>query len=236
MKKSLKKASLILAAALASAPVMAEPLNYNVVEFNESATVTVPNDTMHITLTIREQAKTREVANNTVTRRLNAVQAKIRQNKQFIAELGSRHTYPRYNDKRQITNWEDQVQVRVKSTNFEALAQLASDVQADAMLDGVYFSVSPDKRAKAIEQASTQALQSFKQRAEFMSRSLGFSGYKLVKLDLGDSFESSPRMYAAPMAEMRMAKSVSAQSMDMSPEMAGDQEIRQTVRVSIQMQ
>ena len=42
------KTILILAMALIQPAFAENTLNYNLVEFNESATVTVPNDTMHI--------------------------------------------------------------------------------------------------------------------------------------------------------------------------------------------
>lgn len=231
------KTILILAIAL-TAPAFAEnTLNYNLVEFNESATVTVPNDTMHITLVIQENGKIRETISNTVTRKLNALQTKIRGNKQFVAELGNRSVYPQYNDKQQITGWQDRVEMHIKSTDFNALSQLVAETQSFAMLDGISFSVSPDKRAKAVEQASEQALKAFQKRAEFVSRSLGFSGYKLVKVDLNNRFESAREAYAAPMmmsAKRNMA--VSASMMDMSAENAGEQSIQQNLNVTIQMQ
>lgn len=225
-------------ALLVSVPALAENnLNYNMLEFNESATITVPNDTMHITLTITEQNKNRQIASNDVTRKLNAIQNKIRENKQLMMTLSGRHVYPQYGDKNKIIGWQDVARLNVKSTDFAALSQLVSDVQEQAMLQGVSFSVSPEKRAKAIEQASQQALQAFQQRANFMSKNLGFSAYKIVKLDLTDSFES-PRMAVMPMAaSMRMAKSsMMNESMDMSSEAAGEDEIRQTLRVLVQMQ
>lgn len=238
----MKKLNAILCATLLAivAPALAEnSLNYNLLEFNESATVTVPNDTMHVTLTITEQNKNRQVASNKVTRKLNEIQNKIRQNKQLVMELGGRHAYPQYGDKNKITSWEDTARLNVKSTDFAALSQLVSDVQEQAMLQGVSFSVSPQKRAKAVEQASEQALKVFQQRANFMSKNLGFSSYKIVKLDLTDSFESAPRAYgAAPMmASMRMAKADRAnQVMEMSADAAGEDEIHQTIRVTVQMQ
>ena len=59
MKKS-RFAALFLAALTAA--VQAEPLNYNVVEFAESATVSVPHDTMTAVFTVRAEAREREAA------------------------------------------------------------------------------------------------------------------------------------------------------------------------------
>lgn len=236
----MKKINALMCVALlaVSAPALAEnPLNYNVLEFSERATVTVPNDTMHVVLVMSEQNKNRQVASNNVTRKLNVIQEKIRQNQKFVMELGGRQTYPQYGEKNKITGWEDTARLNVKSSDFSALSQLVSDVQEQAMVQGVSFSVSPEKRAKAIEQASEQALKAFQQRANFMSQNLGFKGYKIVKLDLNDDFESSPRTYAAPMAaSLRMAKSdMQAEVMNVNAEAAGEAEIIQNMRVSVQM-
>lgn len=239
-----QKIALIVAAALAIAsPALADnhvpTLNYNVVEFDESASVRVANDTMHVTLAIQENGKTREMVSDAVTRKLNAVQSKISENKQLIAELGSRNVYPKYNEKHQITHWEDSVEIHVKSMDFDAIAQLVANTQTWAMLDGISFSVSPEKRAVATEQASALALKAFQKRAQFISQSLGFSGYKLVKVDLNSRFEQANAFYQAPAPMMRAKASVAndyTPAIDVNPDNVGEQEIRQNVHVTIQMQ
>lgn len=241
MKKHLKKTALLLATAMSlSAPALADnqPLHYNIVEFNESATVKVPNDTMHITLVIEETHKNRETASNLVTQKLNTIQARLKSNKRLIAQIGSRYTYPQYGDKGKITGWQDRVSVSIKSTDFEALSKLAADMQEQAMIRGMSFSVSPEKRMKAVEQASEQALQALQHRAQFISRQLGFSSYKVVKVDLTDTFESRAEAsmdYAVPQVA-RMSAKAAAPAMEVNSDHAGEQEIRQTVRVSVQMQ
>lgn len=232
----MKKTIVILGALLASSPVLADnSIHYNIVDFDERASVTVPNDTMHITLTITEQNKNRETASHAVTRKMNAVQAKIRQNKQLIAELGNRSVYPQYNDKNQITSWQDTAYINVKSTDFATLTKLAADVQNNAMLQGVHFSVSPEKRSKAVEQASEEAIKAFQQRALFISKNLGFSGYKIVKLDLHSGFDSHHMSHDAMRPAAASLKTARATSMEMDADNAGKAEISQTVRVSIQM-
>lgn len=103
------------------------------------------------------------------------------------------------------------------------------------MIDGLSFSVSHAKYATAVEQASENALKAFQQRALSVSRSLGFSGYKIVNIQLNQSFEneSAPlALAAAPMVASAKMRNYSADVMQSS---AGEQEIRQTVRASVQM-
>lgn len=230
----------LLTACLASAAWAQEnALKYNIVELNESASVTVPNDTMHITLHIQSEHKNRQTANQQVTQKLNALQTLIRKHKNITSELGSRQTYPQYNDKNQIVAWQDSVSVRLKSQHFNDLSVLAAEAESLAMLRGVHFSVSPEKRAQATEAASTQALQSVQKRAQWLSQQLGFSGYQWVKLSLNESFDNAAE-YASPMASsvsmMRQsAPKVASDSMNIAPNEVGEQIIRQSISASIQM-
>ena len=220
-----------------AAPAMAEDLHYNVVAFSESASVRVPNDTMSITLRVVESGAARETVSNKVTKRVNAVLARAKGNRAFEVESGSRSVYPEYDAKRTgIKGWTDSAEIFVKSTDFAALSKLVADSQQDAMLGDVSFSVSPKKYAAAVDEASEQALRSFRARALNVSKTLGFSGYKIVRVELNQSFENGDNSAVAmPMAESfaRSTKAMDAVPMDMN---AGVRTVRQTAHGSVQMQ
>ena len=216
---------------------MAEDLHYNVVAFSESASVRVPNDTMLVTLRVVESGAARETVSNKVTKRVNAVLARAKGNRAFEVESGSRSVYPEYDAKRTgIKGWTDSAETFVKSTDFAALSKLVADSQQDAMLGDVSFSVSPKKYAAAVDEASEQALRSFRARALNVSKTLGFSGYKIVRVELNQSFENGDNSAVAmPMAESfaLSAKAMEAVPMDMN---AGVRTVRQTAHGSVQMQ
>ena len=220
-----------------AAPAMAEDLHYNVVAFSESASVRVPNDTMSVTLRVVESGAARETVSNKVTKRVNAVLARAKGNRAFEVESGSRSVYPEYDAKRTgIKGWTDSAEIFVKSTDFAALSKLVADSQQDAMLGDVSFSVSPEKYAAAVDEASEQALRSFRARALNVSKTLGFSGYKIVRVELNQSFENGDNSAEAmPMAASfaRSTKAMDAVPMDMN---AGVRTVRQTAHGSVQMQ
>lgn len=222
-----------------AAPAMAEELHYNVAEFSESASVRVPNDTMSVTLRVVESGASREAVSNQVTKRVNAVLARAKGNRAFEVESGSRSVYPEYDEKRtRIKGWTDSADIYVKSTDFAALSKLVADSQQDAMLGGVSFSVSPKKHAAAVDVASEQALRSFRTRALNVSKTLGFSNYKIVRVELHQSFENGDEgMAAAPMMAASFARSAKAMDEAMPMDLdAGVRTVRQTVRGSVQMQ
>ena len=228
----------LLAALGLAAPAMAEELHYNVAEFSESASVRVPNDTMSVTLRVVESGASREAVSNKVTKRVNAVLARAKANRAFEVESGSRSVYPEYDEKRKgIKGWTDSADIYVKSADFAALSKLVADSQQDAMLGGVSFSVSPKKHA-AVDAASEQALHSFRTRAQKVSRTLGFANYKIVRVELHQSFENGEEgMAAAPMMAESFARSAKAMDAAMPMDLdAGVRTVRQTVRGSVQMQ
>ena len=236
MKKNL--ALLPLAAALAL-PAAAEELHYNLVEFHESASVRVPHDTMHIMLEVSETAPSREAAANKVTARVNAVLARARAKSSLKAESGRRYAEANRDDKNRIRNWTDSATIFVESRDFAALSKFAADSPKEASIQNLYFSVSPEKRAKAVEEAGDIALKSFARRAQALSRSLGFSGYKIVRLNLRHSFNNiesadagmRARAYAAAPALSLKAKAAA----DMQVQ-SGEEEVNQTVSATVQMQ
>ena len=234
----LKRCVLLVALACA-APAMAEELHYNVLEFSESASVRVPNDTMSVTLRVVESGASREAVSNQVTKRVNAVLARAKANRAFEVESGSRSVYPEYDEKRtRIRGWTDSADIYVKSTDFAALSKLVADSQQDAMLGDVSFSVSPKKYAAVVDAASEQALRSFRTRALNVSKTLGFSNYKIVRVELHQSFENGDEgMAAAPMMAESFARSAKAMDAAMPMDLdAGVRTVRQTVRGSVQMQ
>lgn len=233
MKKILVSA---LLCATFSAPVYAEPLHHNLVEFNESASVRVPNDTMTIILRVSETGKSRQEVSNTVTRRINTILARAKNNKAFDIETANRYAYPAYDNSQKIKGWIDNADLRIQSQDFAALSNLAAESQNEAMIEHISFHVSPKQHATAVEQASEKALKAVQQRAKFISQSLGFSNYKIVNLQFNQSFDNQSSDTSAPMMTMRAAGSkaaYNAEPMDTSP---GIQEIQQRIHATIQMQ
>ena len=81
--------ALLLAASL---PVAAESLNYNIVEFSESANMEVPRDTMTAHFSVNAEGKDRQVVNQAFMKKFNQFN-KISQNSKFKAELMERNAH-----------------------------------------------------------------------------------------------------------------------------------------------
>ena len=83
-----KKALLLaaLAAATAAAPAVAEPLNYNVIEFAESASAEVQQDTMIIGLEVNQEGRDRAEVNRAFMQKYNQLNRRISANKALNAK------------------------------------------------------------------------------------------------------------------------------------------------------
>lgn len=232
MKKS-RFAALFLAALTAA--VQAEPLNYNVVEFAESATVSVPRDTMTAVFTVRAEAREREAAHRAFAAKMNAFSRRATADKALEVSEANRSSHPVYSypdNKRVQTGWQESIEYTVKSQDFAALNRLIAQSQKDAEVQNTHFTLSPQKRNAAVDEASRAALLHFKDRAAALAQTLGFSGYKIVSLKLGELGDAPVMMmsakagYAAPMA---------ADNETAAPPSPGLEEIRITVNGSVQM-
>ena len=209
--------ALLLAASL---PVAAESLNYNIVEFSESANMEVPRDTMTAHFNVNAEGKDRQAVNQAFMKKFNQFN-KISQNSKFKAELMERNASPRYQ----------------YSKDFEALNRLIADSINIAVLESSSFSVSKEKREETVDQLSKAVILRFKDRAQNLAQTLGFSSYKIVKLNLGHignrqvggDFARAKMLRAAPVAEM------AAGIEDGIPASPGSEEIGLTVSGSVQM-
>ena len=120
---------------------------------------------------------------------------------------------------------------------FEALNRLIADSINIAILESSSFSVSKEKREETVDQLSKAVILRFKDRAQNLAQTLGFSSYKIVKLNLGHignrqvggDFAHAKMLRAAPVAEM------AAGIEDGVPASPGSEEISLTVSGSVQM-
>ncbi|MCP1659449.1 SIMPL domain-containing protein [Neisseria perflava] len=220
-------------------PAAAEPLNYNIVEFSESAVLEVPRDTMTARFRIFAEGKERNAVSQAFAQKFNAFNRQA-QGKAFKTELLSRSVQPRYqynNGKRTQTGWEESASFKVESQDFAALNRLIAQTQNEANVEYTAFSVSKAKREAAVDEVSKAAIVRFKDRAQTITRTLGFSGYKIVKLNLGHIGSRTIESNAVQMKMLRaaapMAANMQADTVDTAS--PGTEEISITVDGTIQM-
>lgn len=229
----------VLAASLLAVSLSAgaESLNYNIIEFSESAGIEVAQDTMSARFNVVAEGRDRNAVHADFVKKFNNFNRKAKSGN-FKTELVSRSAMPRYqysNGKRIQNGWEERAEFKVEGKDFDALNKFIAETQSDAALEYTNFSVSPQRRNEVIDQVSKDAIMRFKDRAQTLAGVVGSSSYKIVKLNLGHvgSHVANAGMVQAKMLRaMPMAASYSSDSMDtVAP---GVEEISITVNGSVQ--
>ena len=209
----------------------AESLNYNIVHLSAQSVLSVPRDTMEAILVIEKAGKDRQSVSNEVTERSNRVLQKIKSVSAVQGELSSRDAYPMYknaDDKKPV--WHDTARITVKSRDFDKLSQLIADVQTDAALGDLNFSVSREIRAQNDRTLIEDAIKKFREQANHITRALGGKSYKIVQLDIN----RSARVFNGALRMATATRSVDAAAV---PEVeAGKEELTANVSGSIQVQ
>ncbi|WP_455230229.1 SIMPL domain-containing protein [Geopseudomonas aromaticivorans] len=195
-------ALLVLGASLCILPAQAEEQpRYNQVSLRAEVSREVAHDRMHVTLYSEAQLNDPTKLAAQITDTLNRAVTRARTVKPVSVSLGSRHSYPVYEEKgRKIIAWRERAELRLESTDFAALAQLSSALLDELQMAGMHFSLSSDSRKQHEDQLLKDAVAAFKARAQLVSQAMGASSYKLVRLDLNASGAPRPPLMRAAMA------------------------------------
>lgn len=234
-------AALVLATALPAA-AETDTLHYNIVEFAESANLEITRDTMTAYFSIASEGKDRATVNKAFQKKFNDFNKAVQNNK-LQTEILNRSASPRYeynNGKRIQTGGEEEAVFKVESKDFDAINRLIDETLQTATLNRIGFSISKEKREAAVDQVSKAAILRFKDRAQDLAKTLGFSNYKIVKLNLGhignrsiDNGFARAKMMNAEAAMFK--RSASDENNAIQAPSPGSEEISITVNGLVQM-
>ena len=211
----LASALVIGAAALLSLSAQADEARYNQVALRAEVSHEINHDLMHVTLYSEAQNSDPATLAADITHTLNQALGQARLVKGVSVALGSRNSYPVYDDKGEgITAWRERGEIRLESADFAALSKLTGELLADMKMGGMDFSLAPSTRKTEEDALIKEAVNAFKARAQLATEALGGSGYKLVSLNLNSGGFQPPM-------PMRMAKGMALMEASATPEIEG---------------
>ncbi len=210
-------------AALVSLSTLADEVHYNQIALRAEVSQDVAHDLMNVTLYSEAQNSDPAKLAAETTQTLNIAVEQARQVKAVTVKLGSRNSYPIYDDKGQkITGWRERAELRLESADFAALSKLTSELLKDLKMGNMDFAISNPSRKKTEDQLLKDAVAAFKARAQLATEALGGKSYKLVKLN----FNSAGFQPIRPMRMDAMASSLSMSKAAPVPEIeAGTSEV-----------
>ena len=177
-----------VAVALFSLAAQADEARYNQIALRAEVSQEITHDLMHVTLYSEAQHSDPAKLAAEITRTLNSAVTQARGVKDVSVALGSRNSYPVYDDKGQkITAWRERAELRLESADFTALSKLTGEMLKELKMAGMEFSIATATRKTHEDALLKDAVAAFQARAQLATEALGGSGYKLVSLNLNSS-------------------------------------------------
>ncbi|MFT0534306.1 SIMPL domain-containing protein [Castellaniella hirudinis] len=208
---------LVLGAWLALAPVAqaaTDPDPYPRATLSAQASTEIQQDTVRITLAAELSAATQQQVSDQLNTRLDAAMKLAKGHDGIQARSGAYRVWPSVGRDGKIAEWRGRAEIILTSRQFDAASQLAAQMSPHLAIDGLAFSVSPDRQAAEEQKLLEQAVQAFRQRAQALTDALEFPGYRLYSLDLGGSgavpYAPAPRMMMSAMAADKVAAPLEA--------------------------
>ncbi|AOI71218.1 SIMPL domain-containing protein [Burkholderia ubonensis] len=219
-KKSALALSLVLAAAvpvaltLASPAARAQAVNPHfpepsgVLSLSSQASAEVPQDIIHITLFYEQQAKDPGSLTSALNQRADAALAQAKAVSGVAAHTGAFSVYPSTDRDGRISAWRGRTEVVLESRDFAAASKLAGQLSNLMQVANVEFSLSPEAQRAAEQKLTTEAIKSFRVRADEAAKAFGYNNYSIrdVNVGSGRNVQPYPRMMAMAAAPMDSAK------------------------------
>ncbi|AOK53568.1 hypothetical protein WT15_26275 [Burkholderia stagnalis] len=219
-KKSALALSLVLAAAvpvaltLASPAARAQAVNPHfpepsgVLSLSSQASAEVPQDIIHITLFYEQQAKDPGSLTAALNQRADAALAQAKGVSGVTAHTGAFSVYPSTDRDGKISAWRGRTEIVVESRDFAAASKLAGQLSNLMQVANVEFSLSPEAQRAAEQKLTTEAIKSFRVRADEAAKAFGYNSYAIRDVNVGGgrNVQPYPRMMAMAAPAMDSAK------------------------------
>ncbi len=160
--------------------------HYNRIHLNAAASGKIENDTLRAILGTQEEGMDTTALAEKVNRKIQWAIAEIKKHTALKVQTQSYTTSPVYY-KNKITHWRVSQAIQVESQDLALVSQVLGQLQTKLNLQGIQFIVSPAARSNFEASLISQALDAFKQRANAVTRHLGFKQYHIVDLRIGSS-------------------------------------------------
>ncbi|MGN7980580.1 SIMPL domain-containing protein [Burkholderia sp. 22313] len=243
-RKTALALSLALAAAVPVALTLASPAVHaqtanphfpepaGVLSLSSQASADVPQDIIHITLFYEQQAKDPGSLTSALNQRADAALAQAKGVSGVTARTGAFSVYPSTDRDGRISAWRGRTEVVLESRDFAAASKLAGQLSNQMQVANVEFSLSPEAQRAAEQKLTTEAIKSFRARADEAAKAFGYGSYSIRDVNVGGgrNVQPYPRMMAmaaAPMDSAKMSAPISVEG--------GKTTVSVTVNGSVQM-
>jgi len=212
---------------IATAMAHDNPPLYDQVNLSVSVEKKIANDTLVAVVYAQSEGQQQAIVADEVNKQMKWALAAAKSVSAVQAQTLNYNTSPIYqNQNRRITGWRARQSLRLESTDSESITKLLGQLQQRLGVESVQYTVSKQARAAAEDDLITRGIAAFQARADLIASASKRSGYRLARMDVGNSAHHRPTMQMRGAAMMESAAAVrSAPSIE-----AGEQTL--TVNVS----
>jgi len=221
--------TLVLALFTGSVLAHQDPPQYNRVNLNESANTEVENDLLVAVLFAQAEGGDAAAPADEVNRLVEwAVNVATSHPEVKVQTLGYRSSA--MYGKNSIRGWRVNQSLRLESRDSRVLGDLIAQLQQQLQVQSIGYQVSEEERRRHLDGLTAEALSRFQARAEHIARSLGHSGYRVVRLNINDSRHNPMPVARGMMMETSADRSVAPARIE-----AGTQQMTISVNGEIEL-
>ncbi|SAI45410.1 Predicted periplasmic/secreted protein [Bordetella ansorpii] len=198
-----------------------------------AASSEVMQDTVRISLSAEVEAPDQPTAGQRLTAALEDAVKRAKGNEGIDVRTGGFNVWPNTDNKGKVTGWRGQGEIVLQSKDFAKASALASKLSDKTAISNIGFLLSREAREAEERKLLTQAAQAFRERAVAAANAFGFSGYRIMRIELGGT--GGPQPMARAPAPMMMAKAGDARAADVPLE-AGEVTVTVSVSGTISLQ
>ncbi|MGB5453399.1 MAG: SIMPL domain-containing protein [Sedimenticolaceae bacterium] len=185
--------SLIIALFLALLSIQAfagsDDAQYNRVSLNESAQIEVDNDLLVVVMFAQAEGRDAAAPADEVNRRMDWAVNMAKSHPEVKVQTLGYQTSPLYN-KSTIRGWRVNQSLRLESRDGRLLGDLVGRLQEQLQVQSIAYQVSEGQRREQLDGLTAQALARFQDRAAHIAKTLGRSGYRVVRININDGRHS----------------------------------------------
>jgi len=163
-----------------------ETPQYNRVSLNESAQTEVDNDLLVAVLFAQAEGKDAATPADEVNRIMDWAVNLAKSHPEVKVQTLGYHSNAIYK-KSVIRGWRVNQSLRLESRDSRLLGDLIAKLQEQLKVQSIGYRVSDEQRRKHLDGLTAEALARFQSRAAHIAKSLGRSGFRVVRLNINDN-------------------------------------------------
>lgn len=228
---TLIRGSLLLCCLLPAAGALAD--NGTILNLSASAQRELANDEVTASLYIQDRQAQPALLADRLNKALARARAESAAFKQVEFSSGSYNSWPDYGRDGKIQGWQGRAQIRLKSSDFTASAELVARLQKFMLLENVQFGVADRSRRLAEDQLIPEAIAALQAQAAAAGKALGRSRQQVLELSIGNMQAPPPQPMLRAKAMLADAQAAEVTAPDWQP---GNSQVQLSVTGRIELQ